>query len=205
MVDNGVDRNRGLAGLTVTNDQLTLATTDRNHRVDRLETGLHRLMNRFTFHDAWCFDFDLAVSVSLNWALTIDRNTDTIHNAANQCFADRNLNDAFSPLDDVTFLDMLGITENRGTNVVFLEVEDHAHGVSRKLQQLTCHSFVQAMNTCDTVTRGNNGSCFANFDFTSEVFDLFLDNCADFFCFDLHYCDLITLFVKDSSRILRFV
>ena len=205
LIDDGVDRNRGLAGLTVTNDQFTLATTDRNHRVDRFETGLHRLVNRFTFHDTRRLDFNLAVGVRFNRTLTINRNTDTVNDATNQRFADRNLNDSFRSLDCVAFLDVLGITEDRSTNVVFLEIENHSHGVSRELQQLASHRLVQAMDTGDTVTRGDNGSCFANLDFTPEVFDLFLDNCADFFCFNLHYCDLITLFVKDSSRILRFV
>jgi len=32
-----------LAGLTVADDQLALAATYRHHRVDGLETGLHRL------------------------------------------------------------------------------------------------------------------------------------------------------------------
>ena len=31
MVEDGVNGNCGLSGLTVTNDQLTLTTTDRNH------------------------------------------------------------------------------------------------------------------------------------------------------------------------------
>lgn len=38
LVDDGVDGQGSLAGLTVTNDQLTLSTTDGYQRVDGLDT-----------------------------------------------------------------------------------------------------------------------------------------------------------------------
>ena len=46
LVDDGVDRHRGLAGLAVADDELALAAADRHHRVDRLVAGLHRLATR---------------------------------------------------------------------------------------------------------------------------------------------------------------
>jgi hypothetical protein len=52
VVDDRVDRDRGLAGLAVADDQLALAAADRNHRVDRLEAGLHRLDDRLAMDDA---------------------------------------------------------------------------------------------------------------------------------------------------------
>ena len=45
VVDDRVDRDRGLAGLAVADDQLALAAADRDHRVDRLEAGLQRLLD----------------------------------------------------------------------------------------------------------------------------------------------------------------
>ncbi|MEZ5269142.1 MAG: hypothetical protein R2789_11475 [Microthrixaceae bacterium] len=47
---------RGLAGLAVTDDQLALATTDGDQRVDRLDAGLHRLAHGLTTHDAGSLD-----------------------------------------------------------------------------------------------------------------------------------------------------
>ncbi len=43
LVDEGVDRDGGLAGLAVADDQLALAAADGDERVDRLEAGLHGL------------------------------------------------------------------------------------------------------------------------------------------------------------------
>ena len=60
LVDDRVDRDRGLAGLAVADDQLALAAADRHHRVDRLEPGLQRLLDRAAIDDARREAFDLA-------------------------------------------------------------------------------------------------------------------------------------------------
>ncbi len=56
LVEDRVDGDGGLAGLAVADDQLTLATTDRDQRVDRLDAGLHRLVHRLAAHDAGRLD-----------------------------------------------------------------------------------------------------------------------------------------------------
>ena len=43
LVDDRVDRDRGLAGLAVADDQLALAAADGGHGVDGLDAGLQRL------------------------------------------------------------------------------------------------------------------------------------------------------------------
>ena len=45
LIDDGVERDGGLAGLAVADDQLALAAADRNHGVDGLDAGLHRLFH----------------------------------------------------------------------------------------------------------------------------------------------------------------
>ena len=52
VVDDGVERDRGLAGLPVADDQLALAAADRNHAVDGLQSGRHRLTHRLPVDDA---------------------------------------------------------------------------------------------------------------------------------------------------------
>ncbi len=66
LVDDRIDGNSGLAGLTVADDQLALAAPDWNHGVDRLEAGCHRLMNRFTVNDAGGLDLDLAEAAGVD-------------------------------------------------------------------------------------------------------------------------------------------
>ena len=52
LVDDGVNRDGGLAGLTVADNQLTLAAADGHHGVDGLDSRLHRLVDRFARDDA---------------------------------------------------------------------------------------------------------------------------------------------------------
>ena len=51
-VDDGIERDGGLAGLAVADDQLALSAADRNHRVDGLESGGHRLLHGLAVDDA---------------------------------------------------------------------------------------------------------------------------------------------------------
>ena len=52
LVDDRVDRDGGLAGLAVADDQLALAAADRDHRVDGLDAGLERLVDGLALDDA---------------------------------------------------------------------------------------------------------------------------------------------------------
>ncbi len=45
--------NRRLAGLAVTDDQLTLTTADRDHRINCLDARLERLAYRLAVNNAW--------------------------------------------------------------------------------------------------------------------------------------------------------
>ena len=48
LVDDGIHCDGSLTGLTVTDDQLTLSTTDRNHGIHSLQTCLQRLLHWLT-------------------------------------------------------------------------------------------------------------------------------------------------------------
>ena len=68
LVDDGIDGNSGLTGLTVANDELALATADRNHRVNCEDTGLHRLLQQADGSmNAGSLEFDRAGSRRPQW------------------------------------------------------------------------------------------------------------------------------------------
>ena len=60
LVDDRVDGDGGLAGAAVADDQLALAAADRDHRVDRLDARLQRLLHRLADDDARRLALDLA-------------------------------------------------------------------------------------------------------------------------------------------------
>src|SRR3546814_230987 len=89
LVDEGVDRDRGLAGLAIADDQFALATADGDERVDRLEAGLHRLMDRLARDDARRLDLDATALIADDRPLAVDRIAEAIDDAAPQALAGR--------------------------------------------------------------------------------------------------------------------
>ena len=94
LVDDRVDRDRGLAGLAVADDQLALAAADRHHRVDRLEAGLHRLAHRSCGRSRPAPRARSATGGCLDRTLAVDRVAERVHHAAEQLRADRHFEDA---------------------------------------------------------------------------------------------------------------
>ncbi len=98
LIDDGVKRDSGLAGLAVADDEFALAAAERHHRVDRLKTGLHRLRDRFTRDHARCYLLDHIRQLGVDRALAVDRLAERIDHAPEQFGADRhrqNLTGAF--------------------------------------------------------------------------------------------------------------
>src|SRR5262249_46605041 len=58
LIDDGVERDRGLAGLPVADDQLALAAADLQHRIDRLDAGLQRLLDGLPANNTRRLDLD---------------------------------------------------------------------------------------------------------------------------------------------------
>ena len=89
LVQDRVDADSGLAGLTVTDDQLALTTADRDHGIDSLDTCHHWLVNAFTRDDARCFHVNAVTrSDVFQWAFAVDWLAQRIDNAAEKAFAD---------------------------------------------------------------------------------------------------------------------
>ena len=186
LVDDGVDGNGGLAGLAVTDDQLALAAPDRHHRVNRLEAGLHRLVNGLTLHDSGGLDLDLAELVGIDRTLAVNRLADGVNHAADQGIADRDLDDPAGPLDGVPFLDLGKFSQDGGADVVFFQVEHHSGYAAREFQQFAGHGAGQAVDTGDAVTDGDDCAGFGDFDFFAIFLDLLFDDLADLFRSDFH-------------------
>src|SRR3546814_17956316 len=73
LVDEGVDRDGGLAGLAIADDQFALAAADGDERVERLEAGLDGFVDRGARDDARRLHFDAHALFGLDRALAVDR------------------------------------------------------------------------------------------------------------------------------------
>src|SRR5580658_831878 len=103
LVDDGVEDDRGFAGLPVADDQLALAAADRNHRVDGLDAGLHGFANRLAIENAGSDFFQRIALLGLNGTFTVERFAERADHAADQRFADRHGHDRVRALDGVAF------------------------------------------------------------------------------------------------------
>lgn len=88
LVEDGIQSDSGLSGLTVTNNQLTLATADGNHSIDGLETGLYGLVDRATGQNARGLDLGTGSLLVVEGSLAVDGVTEAIDDTAQQLRAD---------------------------------------------------------------------------------------------------------------------
>merc|ERR1712079_965693 len=151
LVDNGVDGDGGFAGLPVANDQLTLATTDGHEAVHGLDAGLHGLLDRLPGDDAGGLQSHPVPLLTSNGALSVNGVAKSVNNTAEDLSADRDVHNGSSPLDNVSLLDELVVTEDHNTNIVGLQVESHPLQSGAELHHLLGLDVLEAIDTGDTV------------------------------------------------------
>ncbi|MCY1234554.1 hypothetical protein D9M72_471390 [compost metagenome] len=156
LVDDGVDGDCRLAGLAVTNDQLTLAAADRDHGVDSLQTGLHRFVNRLALGHAGRLEFQCTGGLSLDFAEVVDRLAQRVNHAAEEGVANRHGQNLTRAVDFLAFFDSGEVTEDDDTDFADVEVLGQAQRAVFETKQLVRHDRGKALNTGDAVTCGGH-------------------------------------------------
>src|SRR5229473_42221 len=186
LVENGVERDRGLAGLAVADDQLALAAADRDQRIDRLEAGRHRLVDRLARNDAGRLDVDALALGRLDRALAVDRIAERIDHAAEQALANRGIDDGTGALDGLAFLDLAVGAEDHDADVVGFKVQRHAARAVLELNHLAGLDVVEAVDAGNAVADRQHLSDFGNFSLLAEILDLVLEDRGNFRGADVH-------------------
>ncbi len=94
LIDDGVDGDRGLAGLAVADDEFALAAADRHHGVDGLEAGLHRLRHALAENHARRHALQGDFELGVHRALAVDGHAQRIDDAAQKLGTHRHFEDA---------------------------------------------------------------------------------------------------------------
>ena len=186
LVDDRVDRHRGLAGLAVADDQLALAAADGNHAVDGLEAGLQRLAHRLAIDDARRDALDGQVGLRGDRPLAVDRLAERVDHAAEHLVADRHRDDAAGALHLVAFLDLLELAEEHRADAVLFEVERDAEDAVRKRDHLAGHGPFDAADARDTVADRHDVADFGHVHVDRIVADLIANDAGDVFSSDVH-------------------
>ena len=152
LVQDRVDRDGGLAGLAVADDQLALTAADRRHRVDGLDAGLQRLVHRLAADDAGRLDLEAAElgpaaigplpSIGAPSAFT------TRPSSASPTGTERMRPVA---LTELAFLDLVGLAEHHRADRFLVEVQREAERAALELEQLVDRGVGQAGDARDAV------------------------------------------------------
>jgi len=194
LVDDGIGRDGGLAGLAVADDELTLAAADGDHGVDGLDAGLQRLLDGLALDDAGSRALDGAELRRLDGACAVDGLAQCVDDTADQCLAHRDGHDLAGALDSAALFDSdVGAQQNDGDGVL-LEVLGHAVLAVLKLEQLACHALFQTAGAGDAVAHQNDRADLALLDDIFVMLDLSTDDLGDLFRFQLHCCVFTTQF-----------
>ena len=175
IVDDGVERNRGLAGLAVANDQLALPSPDGNHAVNGLQSRGHGLAYRLAGNYTRSQTFQSNELIGRDGALVVNRLPHRIDHPANQSITDRHAHDAAGSLNLVAFLDFRIFAKQHHTNLVLFQVHGDSGNAVGERQQFTGHDFIQAIDASDTVAERDDGADFIHRDLGFVVLNLFAD------------------------------
>ena len=158
LVDDGVDGDRGLAGLPVADDQLPLAPADGGHRVDGLDAGLQRLLHRLALDHRGRLGLQRAHLGALDGALAVQRLAQRTDHAAEEAVADRDGQDLAGPLDLLALLDLVELAEDDDADLAHVQVEGQAAHAVFEHEQLAGHGRRQALDPRDAVTALDYGA-----------------------------------------------
>src|SRR5690606_26358345 len=172
LVDDGVDGNRGLAGLAVADDEFALAAADGNHRVDGLEAGHEGLVHGLALEHAGSLDLDAAHLAVRDGALAIDGLAQSVDHAADEGLAHGNRGDLAGGLHRVAFPNGGVAAEEGDTDGVLLQVQHHPLDAAREFQQLAHHGLVQAIDGGNGVPNPKDGADVVDVDLAVEVLQL---------------------------------
>src|SRR5579883_410850 len=187
LVDDRVQGNRGLAGLPVADDELALAAPDRDHGVDRLDSGLQRLLDGLPVYYARRQALQGIKHLCFNRPLAIDWSAQRIHNTADQGFSHRNRDDPPGAFHRVTLFDVAVIAKQHNANLIFFQIEGDANGLWSKFDKLARHDILQAVNACNTVTNADYRSCFRNVRDGIEILNFRTEYARNFVCSDVSH------------------
>src|SRR5439155_20232779 len=112
LISYGVKPDRGRPGLPIADDQLSLAATDRNERVNGLQPGGHRLVHGSARDDARRFNVHASALFRIDRPVAVDRVTERVDDAAEQSLANRSVDDSARAFDGLPFLDLTVLAED---------------------------------------------------------------------------------------------
>src|SRR5579863_7904183 len=176
LVDDSIDRDSGLTGLTVANDQFTLSTSDGDHTIDSFKASLYGCVHTLAGNNTRGDTFNRTEFVCINGTTVIEWLAQWINNTTEKGIANGHLDNASGGTDLVVFMNLCIVAKNRATDRFLFKVKGHTKDTCAcKFYQLKIFHILQAIDTGNTVLHCNDSAdasrrCFG----ATEACDVFL-------------------------------
>ncbi len=180
LVDDGIDRDRGLTDLAVTDNQLALASANRNHRIDTLQADLYRLINALAFNNARGDFLYRLHRGRIDRAFAVDGITQRINHAAQQLRAHRYFEDSAGAARGHAFAEAKVVAEDNHTDRITLEVQRHSVQAVAQVNHFAVLGIGQSVNTNDAVGHRHDGAFVLSLGLDVQAFNAAANNVADF-------------------------
>jgi len=186
LVDDRIQDDRGFPRLAVADDELSLASSDRDHGINCLDSRLHRLGNRLPCNNTGRDSFQRIAFARGNGSLAVQRVPQGIHDSAHDFRTNRNVHDPPRPADLVALLDQMNFAHEHAAHLVLFKVEREPVDIVRQLQQLSGHDPVNAIDPGNAVADGDDRADLRHVDGCFLSFNLTADDFRNLSGFDLH-------------------
>src|SRR5208337_1507729 len=186
LVDDRIKGNRRLSCLAVTDDELPLSPTNRDHRINCLYSCLERLPDRLPVNNTRCNDINYSACLGIDRPLAVNRLPDGIYNASDHFLSDWDRHDLSRPFDNVAFLNVGVLAEQDRSNHVFFKVKRHAKDIIGELEKLRRHAVVESVNPGDTIADRNYNTHLADINALLEIGYLLFQILANLIYLDFH-------------------
>ena len=160
LIQNGVDRDRGLARPAITQNQLALPAPDRNERVDHFQSGLERHRHRRAIHDRRGGSLDRQTFARRHRPIAIERSTKRIDHAPEQPFAHGHVHDPPGPLNFIARVQTLIFAEQNDADFLLVHVERDPEKIAGKPEQFLKARIRKTGDACDAGRDANDRTDF---------------------------------------------
>jgi hypothetical protein len=152
LVQNSIQSDGGFTGLSISNDQLSLASTNWDQRVNSFPTRLHWLVDGFSGNNTWGFDVDSSSFFGVDWAFAVDGVSEWINDSSEEFWSYWNVDDGTGSSDNVAFFDLSIVTEYDNTNVIWFEIQSHTFDSGVEFNHLLGLDVFKTMDSSDTIS-----------------------------------------------------
>ena len=135
LIQDGVDRDGRLSRLAIAENQLALTTSDRNERIDGLQSSLQGHDYGCAIHDGRGRTLDRQALVSGNRALAVERLAQWVDHPPQQTVSDRDVHDSPGAFDFVARVQILILAEQDHADFVLVHVEGDAQQTAAESHQ----------------------------------------------------------------------